>query len=39
MDLHQEKALGTIAYYSTIEFYIVTKATIVYKASIDKFVL
>ena len=37
--IHQEKALGSIAYYSTIEFYIVTKATIVYKASIYKFVL
>ncbi|KAJ8579244.1 hypothetical protein M405DRAFT_848349, partial [Rhizopogon salebrosus TDB-379] len=33
---HQEKAFGSIAYYSTIEFYIVTKATIVYKASIYK---
>ncbi|KAJ8593473.1 hypothetical protein M405DRAFT_858898 [Rhizopogon salebrosus TDB-379] len=33
---HQEKALGSIACYSTIEFYIVTKATIVYKASIYK---
>jgi hypothetical protein len=36
---HQEKALGSIAHYSTIEFYIVTKATIVYKASIYKSLL
>jgi hypothetical protein len=36
---HQEKALGSIAHYSTIEFYIVTKANIVYKASIYKSLL
>jgi hypothetical protein len=36
IQLHQEKPLGSIAYHSTIEFYIATKAAIVYKASIDK---